>query len=149
MPRITIEVDSALKEIEVLLRCPSKDALVEKLVSHIELLNQTLIVHKDQKQVVLPLADILYFESVDEKTYCYGVKEVYETPMRLYEIENALGRYRFVRCYKSIIVNLNKIRSFKSTINGRMEAMLSNGEKIEISRNYVAAIKTMLGGIKP
>jgi DNA-binding LytR/AlgR family response regulator len=148
MPRITIEVDSALKEIEVLLRCPKKDALVEKLVSHIELLNQTMIVQKDQKQVILPLADILYFESVDEKTYCYVAKAVYETQLRLYEIENALGRYRFVRCYKSIIVNLNQIRSFKSTINGRMEAMLANGERIEISRNYVAAIKTMLGGIR-
>jgi len=146
MPKILIEEDSALNEIEVLLRCPKLDTDVDKLVAHIELLNQTMIVQKDQKQIVLPVATILYFECVDEKTFCYASKDVFETPLKLYEIEALLGRYRFARCYKSIIVNLNKIRSFKSTINGRMEAMLSNGEKIEISRSYVAAIKTMLGG---
>jgi len=146
MPKILIEEDNTLNEIEVLLRCPKLDDNVDKLVAHIELLNQTIIVQKNQKQIVMPIANILYFESIDEKTFCYASKEIYETPLKLYEIEALLGRYRFARCYKSIIVNLNKIKSFKSTINGRMEAMLINGERIEISRNYVSAIKTKLGG---
>ena len=146
MPKILIEEDNSLNEIEVLLRCPKLDANVDKLVAHIELLNQTIIVQKNQKQIVMPIANILYFESVDEKTFCYASKDMYDTPLKLYEIEALLGRYRFARCYKSIIVNLNKIKSFKSTINGRMEAMLINGERIEISRNYVSAIKTNLGG---
>ena len=146
MPKILIEEDNTLKEIEVLLRCPSHDEFVDKLVAHIELLNQTILVQSNQKQIVLPVANILYFESVNEKTFCYSSKEIYETPLKLYEIEALLSQYRFARCYKSTIVNLNKIKSFKSTMNGRMEAMLSNGERIEISRSYVASIKTMLGG---
>lgn len=148
MPKITITENPALLDVEVLIQCPKRTSEVDSIVRQIELYNQTIIVIKDDQKLILPAIKIDYFESVDDKTFCYTAKAVYETPYRLYEIEQALEKYRFARVNKSTIVNLIKIKSFKSTINGRMEALLLSDEKIEISRNYVASIKAMLGGIK-
>jgi DNA-binding LytR/AlgR family response regulator len=53
----------------------------------------------------------------------------------------------FVRVNRNTIVDAAKIRSFRSALNGRMEAHLQNGETVEVSRAYVSALKVMLGGI--
>jgi len=148
MPKITIAENPTLTDVEVLIQCPKRTPEVDSIVMQIELYNQTIMVLKDDQRIILPAIKIDYFESVDDQTFCYTAKAVYETPYRLYEIESALGNYRFARVNKSTIVNLIKIKSFKSALNGRMEALLLSGEKIEISRNYVATIKAMLGGIK-
>ena len=65
----------------------------------------------------------------------------------MYEIETSFRGSPFLRVNKSMILNVTKIREFKSLLNGRMEAVLDNSERIEISRNYVPALKVMLGGM--
>ena len=52
---------------------------------------------------------------------------------------------RFLRSAKAMIVNIRKIRSVKSELNGRMRAELLNGEQIIISRGYVKELKEKLG----
>ena len=51
----------------------------------------------------------------------------------------------FLRCAKAMIVNIRKIRSVKSDINGRMNARLLNDENIVIARSYVKELKERLG----
>ena len=58
----------------------------------------------------------------------------------------AFSNSMFIRINKYNILNANKIKSFKSGLNGRMEAYLKNGEKVEISRNYSPALKLLLRG---
>ena len=70
--------------------------------------------------------------------------ECFESRARLYELEEALGSY-FVRISKSMIVNLRKLRSVSADPSGRMDALLLNGERVIISRNYVKDIKRRLG----
>jgi DNA-binding LytR/AlgR family response regulator len=48
---------------------------------------------------------------------------------------------------RTTIVDAAKITSFRSSLTGRMEAKLANGESIEVSRTYVSALKMMLGGM--
>lgn len=87
---------------------------------------------------------IYYIESVDKKTYIYTKDNCYETRYRLYELEGRLSRNYF-RCAKAMIVNIRKINSVKSELNGRMIAELLNGETIVIARNYVKDLKERLG----
>jgi DNA-binding LytR/AlgR family response regulator len=94
------------------------------------------------------LNDIFYFESIENKTFAYSVNEVYEISEKLYMLETQLEKTPFIRISKSIILNSKKIKSFKNTINGRMEATLKNNEKVKISRMYVTNLKEKLGGTK-
>lgn len=51
----------------------------------------------------------------------------------------------FFRVSKSVILNLSKVKSFSPSFNGRFEAVMKNGERIMISRQYVPLLKTKLG----
>lgn len=56
-----------------------------------------------------------------------------------------LPGWMFVRVSKSVILNVNKIKSLAPAFGGRYEALLKNGEKIIISRQYVSSLKEVLG----
>ena len=70
---------------------------------------------------------------------------MYEIKARLYELEDKLSNTTFVRISKSVIANLRKLKSIKRTKGSRLEADLSNGEKLIVSRQYVGTIKDKLG----
>lgn len=48
----------------------------------------------------------------------------------------------FVRVHKSTIVNLDKVVSFKSRLNGDYDIFLKNGAELRLSRTYVANFKS-------
>lgn len=92
------------------------------------------------------LEDIHYFEAVDEKVFACADKQVYEIKMRLYEAEIAYREYHFVRCSKSVVLNLMKLESISPALNGRFFAHMKNGEKLMISRQYAGALKQIIMG---
>lgn len=146
--KIRIEEIQNLTEEEIIIRCKSRDERVESIISTLTLFDNKIDAKKDGKNYLLKLQDIYYFESVDNKVFCYTEKDVFEVYMKLYEIENTFYNSIFIRISKNMIVDAGKIESFKAQLNGRMEAVLSNGERVEISRNYVPALKLKLKGIK-
>ena len=64
---------------------------------------------------------------------------------KLYELEEELPARDFMRSAKSTILNLNKIKSLTPAFGGRFEALLKNGDKVIISRQYVNVLKERLG----
>jgi DNA-binding LytR/AlgR family response regulator len=44
-----------------------------------------------------------------------------------------------------MILNADRIDYVRPSLSGRFEAVLSNGEKVIVSRKYVAELKRMLG----
>ncbi|HCN74546.1 LytTR family DNA-binding domain-containing protein [Pseudolactococcus plantarum] len=104
-----------------------------------------MILHKgDKKYRVLP-KHILYFESVDKKTFAYTTDDVFEVREKLYQLEEKLSTHQFIRISKSMILNVKQIHVIYPTLSGRFEAELENQERVKISRNYVPALKRILG----
>jgi DNA-binding LytR/AlgR family response regulator len=90
------------------------------------------------------VSEVFYFESVDERTCACFTKSVCEVKQKLYQLEEILDD-SFMRVSKSIILNLNKVRSLSPALSGRYEATVANGEKVIISRQYAAALKRRFG----
>ena len=65
---------------------------------------------------------------------------MYEIRQRLYEAEKAYEDYYFVRCSKSVVLNLMKLDSISPALAGRYTAHMKNGEKLIISRKYAPAV---------
>ena len=61
------------------------------------------------------------------------------------ELEQRFAGTDFIRISKSMILNLAKVERFAPSFSGRFEAILQNGEKVMISRQYVPALKKQLG----
>ena len=105
--------------------------------------SETILGYENNHIYRIKLQDIYYFESVDNKVFLYCEDKVYESKLKLYEIENLCKDY--FRASKSMVLNIDAIDSVKPTISGRFCAVLNNGEKIEISRQYVPILRNMLG----
>lgn len=94
---------------------------------------------------LVELTEIYYFESVDDKVFAYAENDVAEVKWKLYELEERLAGGDFIRIAKSMILNLSKVKRFAPYMGGRFEALLENGEKVLISRQYVPELKKVLG----
>ena len=100
----------------------------------------------ENRQYEIPVTDIFYIESVDNKTFIYTQSKVYETKQKLYELEEILKEKQFLRISKSTLLNLMKVNSIKPALNGRFTAVLCSGEQTIISRKYVPELKKALKG---
>ncbi|MCR5823715.1 MAG: LytTR family transcriptional regulator DNA-binding domain-containing protein [Lachnospiraceae bacterium] len=121
--------------------------VTENIKSAVDMLEnncRSLSAVKDNETYMIRTDKIYYVESVDKRSYVYTKENCYETRYRLYELEEMLNADYF-RCSKALIVNIRKIKSVHSELNGRMNAELLNGETIVISRSYVKDLKRKLG----
>lgn len=130
--------------LRIVIRCNRADEEIMRLKDHIELFDQKIQVKKDHEWSVIRSLDVLYFESVDNRTFAYTEDDVLEVRQRLYELENILSGKDFIRISKSQIVNINKIKSLKPEINRTILATMCSGERLYISRKYVPAIRSLL-----
>ena len=143
--KIIIEDIKNGEEDEIIIRCNQLDESILQMIYGIKM-NQNKLVgtYNVQMQIIDP-KDVFYFEAVDNKVFIYCEKQVYETKLKLYEIEEEYEKTDFFRASKSIILNLSKIKNLSPAFNGRFEALLKNKEKVIISRQFVPVLKKKLG----
>jgi len=104
-----------------------------------------ITVFQDKNVMTLSVADILYVESVDLKTFIYTERDMYQAKQKLYEVEKELSEYEFLRINRQVIVNIKKIKSISPAGAGRFQALLTNNEKVIISRRNVSVLKKLFG----
>lgn len=140
-----IQIIEHLKEtLQVVIKCRQIDDEIMRLKCHIELFDRKLQAKKDSEWYFINSSDVLYFESVANRTFLYTEDDVMEVKQRLYELEVILSDKDFIRISKSQIVNINKVRSLKPELNRTILATMCNGEQLYISRRYVRAMRNML-----
>ena len=143
--KITVQEEPGLLEAEVVIRCPPGDPSAARLLSALNReASGKLTGWRDGQAYPLERRDVLYAEAVDKRTYLYTAGEVFETSLRLYELEEALGP-EFLRASKSAVVNFDGVRSLRPDLGGRLRLTMSNGEDIYVSRRYALAVKEKLG----
>lgn len=145
MFKITIKQVDKTSEEEIIIRCHDIDDEVLSVIERLKKSESVLLGSRDNEVFRIAPKDIYYVESVDNKSYICMQKGVYESKLKLYEIEDLLQSTKLFRCSKSMILNVSKIRSVSPSINGRFEAKLLNGESVIISRQYVPNLKKLLG----
>lgn len=143
--KITILEKTPGEEDEIIVKCDCLDENLTKLINQIKGGKDKMNFYKDSKIVLVDPKEVLYFESVDDTVFAYTKDSVYETKQKLYQLEEELPSSAFFRANKAVIVNLDKIDSLTPIFGGRFEALLQNGYKVVVSRNYLNTLKEMLG----
>ena len=119
---------------------------IQELISFVKSRQGQLTASRDGKRFEIPVVDLFYAESVDDRVFLYTAHDSYEIRIKLYELEELLKGRHFLRISKGMLVNLMKIASVRPALNGRFSAVLKNGEEVIISRKYVPALKQTLKG---
>lgn len=117
--------------------CHAEDTRVKSIVRFVKGLDGSVPGSKGEHIYEIPVVDIFYIESVDDRTFIYTHKDSFETNLKLYEFEDLLKEKGYLRISKSVVLNLMKVDSIKPALNGRFLCKLINGEDVIISRKYV------------
>ena len=115
------------------------------MISLLRVLDLKLTGKKDNQTYILDASKVLYIDTVDKKTFFYTKKDIYETELKLYELEEQLAAMDFIRSNKSCILNFNQIISIRADIDGKLLVTMSNNENLFVSRQYAPIIKKKLG----
>lgn len=146
MLKIRIELDPEAEE-EILIRCkeltPQMIELQQSLTKAVSTSGQ-IVLYKDNTEYYLEIADILFFETENSMVLAHTDQDVFETRMKLYELEDILGG-AFLRISKSAIVNTDKIYSISRNLTASSAIEFQGTHKqIYVSRAYYKALKTKL-----
>lgn len=142
--KITIKEPPAGAEEEIIVLCYNISAELLAMLNSFKTPSNMLIASIGNEVHKIAPSDIFYFESIDKKTFVYCEKDVYESKKKLYELEE-LAMRGFFRISRSIVVNLGKVKAVIPSLSGRAEAVLTNKERVVISRYYVDEFKKTFG----
>ncbi|MEE1077477.1 MAG: LytTR family DNA-binding domain-containing protein [Agathobacter sp.] len=137
--KIRIEIDDNLTEEEIVIRCRTlnEDVLsIQKNISEAINTRMQLNVIKGDAEYYITLEEILFFETDGSMVAVHTKGQIYETKLRLYELEEMLPGM-FMRVSKSTILNTTKIRAIHKNITGASEVEFIGSNKLAfVSRNY-------------
>ena len=142
--KIKIDENSKYEDIEVIINCSKKDERVERIVKAIETNSYNIIGKIEGEEYILKLDDIYYFEAVDNKVFAYCEREIYEVYYKIFDLSELLSTTYFLQTSRTLILNIKKIQKVKTLVNGRILAVLNNGEKTIITRVYAQNFKQKL-----
>ena len=142
--KITLNQDPAFPETEVIINCPQADEDILRLVAMLRIHQKKLVGILEGGRHLLDVKDILYIDTADKRTFLYTGKAVYESALRLYELEDSLRELDFLRAGRSAIVNFRRIRSIRPELGGRLLLTMDNGEQLYVSRQYAGEMKEKL-----
>lgn len=143
--KLEVEQIDMEREEEVIVRCHDVGADWVGNVKDAAMGQLTVCGYKDNVLHRLRLSEIYYFEVVDGASFFYTQNDVFNAKEKLYEFEDVSAKSSLFRCSKSMILNADKIDYIRPSFSGRLEAVLSNGEAVIVSRKYVADLKRLLG----
>jgi DNA-binding LytR/AlgR family response regulator len=141
---ISLEHLPAHKDIEIIIKYPVKNKTVERIVSLVKTMGSQIECYSENGIKIINISDIYYMESIDKKTIAFCEKGSYQVKKRLYQVCDELIDNGFVQISKYCIMNINKLEEIKPLTNSHLEAVLSNGKCLYVTRKYLANIKQIL-----
>lgn len=145
MVKVNIDIDKQHEETAITIQAKEWTTELEEIVSIIKKKKrQRLFGLLEDQTILLEPNDIDFIYAENRKVFAVVNNKLLEIKMKLYEVEEALAGYDFMRFSKSVIGNINQIQRFELSFNGNLCVFFHSGNKEYITRKYVADIKNQL-----
>ena len=144
--KLRVEEQEDRDEVEIIIKCPRVDNSITKIINMINTFYIQIHGKKDGITTILTTDDIYYFEAVENRVFAYTKKQVYEVNSKLQELADLLNTTMFIQTARTLLLNIAKIKKISTLVNGRILAVLDNGEKTIITRAYAGNFKKKLRG---
>lgn len=101
-----------------------------------------IVINNGKENVIVNVSDIIQITSETPYIFIHLENKKYLHSETLKSICIRLDSNVFVRVHKSTVINISKVSSFKSRLNGDYDLQLTNGELVRLSRTYAADFKS-------
>lgn len=102
---------------------------------------ESLMIANGRKYTPVPVSSILYVTAATPYVAIHLENKRFLHSESLKSIDKKLNKIGFVRIHRSTIVNLGKVVSYKSRLNGDYDVLLEDGTETRLSRNYAPEFK--------
>lgn len=137
------------REIEVTVRSAPGDTRALHLAERVRGMFGRLVGYAEDGSVdrlVVPLEGVTRIETAEKRAWIHTVDgKRLESPMRLFELEDALEGTEFVRVSRQTLVNLDHVMGIRPEPNGRLALKTDSGDIVIVSRSYVSDLKEKIG----
>lgn len=145
--KIHLETDDKLPRAEIILRVPTLNddavALQTAIARSVGTVSKIRLELDGRDFYVAPSA-VLFFETVDGKTYAHTGTKLYRSRAKLYELESTLPS-QFLRVSKSAILNSMKVLSIKRNLAGpSLIEFRGSPKRLTVSRGYLKSLENKL-----
>lgn len=137
--KIRIEIDGAIAEDEILIRCrelTDEVTAVQRAVGDVVHTSGRMPFYKGNTEYYLTLDEILFFETDEHGISAHTKSEMYQTKYKLYELEDILPG-TFMRVSKSTILNTRHVYSISRNLTASsVVAFAGTHKQVFVSRYY-------------
>ena len=102
-----------------------------------------LFVRTGGNLVPLLIADVLSFEAEGDYVIAHTERASHALHLSLNRLEERLDPGRFARVHRAHIVNLDHVRTFRRDARGSLEAELTNGRRVPVSRSRAQELRRL------
>lgn len=140
-------LDDDCQETKIMIITDKIDEEISQLENNILNISSPIVIAGNDGENIhlLKPKDIIRIYTAIGKVFAVTNAREYLLRLRLYEVEEKLRTYDFVRISNSEIINIEKTKKFDFSLTGTIRCFLSNGDISFVSRRYVNKIKKTLG----
>lgn len=131
-----LDLNQKYKQTTITIQAREMTESIAKLTTFIDQMTHSILVEKEEEQIVLDLFEVMYIENVERITFIYTETDIYEIDRPLYELEEKLKTFNFIRINKQTLINPRYITSVKALFNSRYELRITSDEKLIVTRHY-------------
>ena len=140
--KVTLEPTQS-QETEVIIR---GDVAGEEVLALLQFLGKKnsgkLLLYREEEQYIVDPSQIVYLEIRDSRVYVCTRQEAFEAKQKLYELKELLAAYPFAQISKSVIVNIDRVKSIQAEFSGNYRIKLKDRKEVlTVSRKYFKEFK--------
>ena len=140
--KVTLEPTQS-QETEVIIR---GDVAGEEVLALLQFLGKKnsgkLLLYREEEQYIVDPGQIVYLEVRDSRVYVCTRQETFEAKQKLYELKELLAAYPFAQISKSVIVNIDRVKSIQAEFSGNYRIKLKDRKEVlTVSRKYFKEFK--------
>ncbi|MEO6819409.1 MAG: LytTR family DNA-binding domain-containing protein, partial [Ginsengibacter sp.] len=96
----------------------------------------------NNKKIAISTNDVFYFSANSPYINIHHPSKKYLYSATLKSLQTQLDNKQFIRIHKSYLVNISKVISYQSRLNGDYDLLLLNNTSLRVTRNYAAIFKS-------
>lgn len=106
---------------------------------------QRIVIKDNQEIAIIPFEDLCFIEAYDDYVKIHTAHKKYVKKKTLSSYEKELNPSLFVRVHRSFIINISKLQRIENYEKNCYRAILTNGDRVPISRNSYPQLLAVLG----
>lgn len=145
---IRTNISKEFNNIEVMINAPEKTEQVVEIENALLNLNfgniSEIIGIQGNSLYILNVSDIIKFYSDEKKNYCKTSEGDFVIKEKLYFLEDNLPKDKFIRISNSVIVNIEKVKCFDTSILGSIIIKFKDNTQEYVSKRRVSSVMKFL-----